>query len=95
MDAFRRERIFTPNKRKQLYLLLSKAHQETGIMTAGASSKSGVFTIQLKCSIYGPEFEGWQLPKWRAKPVSLRVESAPRRKQTRFTSVTALKHKLP
>ena len=47
MDAFRRERIFTPNKRKQLYLLLSKAHQETGIMTAGASSKSGVFTIQL------------------------------------------------
>ena len=50
MDAFRRERIFTPNKRKQLYLLLSKAHQETGIMTAGASSKSGVFTIQLTCS---------------------------------------------
>ena len=50
MDAFRRERIFTPNKRKQLYLLLSKAHQETSIMTAGASSKSGVFTIQLTCS---------------------------------------------
>ena len=45
-----RERIFAPNKRKQLYLLLPKAHQETGIMTAGASSKSGVFTIQLTCS---------------------------------------------
>ena len=44
------EIIFTPNKRKQLYLLLSKALQETGIMTAGASSKSGVFTIQLTCS---------------------------------------------
>ena len=38
--------------------------------------------------LYGPKFEGWQLPNWRAKP-------APRRKQTRFTSVTALKHKLP
>ena len=50
MDAFIREIIFTTNKRKQLYLLLSKAHQETGIMTAGASSKSGVFTIQLTCS---------------------------------------------
>ena len=50
MDAFMREIIFTPIKRKQLYLLLSKAHQETGIMTAGASSKSGVFTIQLTCS---------------------------------------------
>ena len=50
MDAFRRERIFTPNKREQLYLLLSKAHQESGIMTTGASSKSGVFTIQLTCS---------------------------------------------
>ena len=50
MDAFRRDIIFTPNKRKQLYLLLSKAHQETGIMIAGASSKSGVFTIQLTCS---------------------------------------------
>ena len=49
IDAFRRERILTLNKREWLYLFLSKLHQETGIITAGTYSKSGEFRIQMTC----------------------------------------------
>ena len=42
--------------------------------------------------LYMPEFQGWQLSNWCAKSVSWRVNSTPRHKQTRFTSVKALKH---
>ena len=38
--------------------------------------------------LYMPDFEGWQLSNQRAKPAS-RID--PRRKQTRFTAVKAIK----
>ena len=50
MDAFSRERILTLNKREWLYSFLSKWHQQTGIITTGTYSKSGVFRIQPTCS---------------------------------------------
>ena len=50
MDTFSRERILTLNKREWLYLFLSKWHQQTGIITTGTYSKSGVFSIHLTCS---------------------------------------------
>ena len=51
IDAFGREINFTLNKRVRLYLFLSKWHQKTGSITAGTYSKSGVFRIQLTCSM--------------------------------------------
>ena len=45
--------------------------------------------------LYGPEFEGWELSNWRAKPVSWRVNLIPRQKTNQIQGCQIFKHELP
>ena len=53
-DNFGRFQIiigFETRTRDRIRVLMSKLYQETGIITGGSSSESGVLTIQLTCSM--------------------------------------------
>ena len=72
MSAFRRGRILTPIKWEWLYLFLSQLHQQTWIIIAGKSLKSGVF-IDSTDMLYVPEFKSWELSNWHAKQSQLDI----------------------
>ena len=93
MDAFSRDIILALNKCEWLYLFLSKWHQQTGIITTGTYSKSGVLRIQLT---YALRAWVWGLiaPKLARKTCQLPSRIDPRHKQTRLATVKVSKYKL-